>query len=648
MKTQSKSGVATYILFHANLAFSSIEVEDREIVIDRVYFSLLELIEKNHFIKVGLEISGFTLEIIKKLRPSWIKQCKKLCGLGKIEIIASGYMQIIGPLVPYEVNLKNQTIGLKTYENILGIKPSLAYVNEQVLSASLVDLYANLGFEALMCEWNNVHSLKLSTQETIYNNQPIYLKGMKSRIPVIWTDSILFQQFQRVAHFQLTLDDHINFLSNYLNSEAKVFPLYSSDLEIFNYRPGRFKNENQILGDEWQRVKEIISTVNKQFKIILPSEALRVLLNVEIFPFSSKFPILVKKQDKYSLSRWAACGRDASHINTLCTRLFKSLDKTASPKEWKDLLIFWGSDYRTHTTPKRWYHAVKFLEKKVAPYTNRTEQRFFRISKPEEFQIKNGKLIFEKDDLQIVFLLNKGLALQTIQHGQKYHPVCTIWHGTFSNISYAADFFTGSCVLSSSEYGNLSDLSEVSNINYFKASGREFKISATVDMASVARVEKIWTIDLDQERLFFQVNLELLTDFTGSIRLGTLTSKFENSKLWYETHNGGEIAERFYITENLEQHKPISLHQSSSSGFGATHNGKFKFGTECGQQNVDIQIEQDKFHPFLMMQTYQERDKFMTRLFFSVNELDDTSVKKRAHEFSAENKLVAWNIKLRN
>ena len=43
-------------------------------------------------------------------------------------------MQIIGEtLVPYEVNLKNQISASKRTENILGIKPSLAYVNEQVL-----------------------------------------------------------------------------------------------------------------------------------------------------------------------------------------------------------------------------------------------------------------------------------------------------------------------------------------------------------------------------------------------------------------------------------------------------------------------------------------------------------------------------------
>ena len=55
---------------------------------------------------------------------------QQLCGLGKIEIIAN-YANWAFSALRGEFKPDHRP---KTYENILGIKPSLAYVNEQVLS----------------------------------------------------------------------------------------------------------------------------------------------------------------------------------------------------------------------------------------------------------------------------------------------------------------------------------------------------------------------------------------------------------------------------------------------------------------------------------------------------------------------------------
>jgi predicted glycosyl hydrolase (DUF1957 family) len=147
-----------YKIYHGNLAFSAIEEESLPEVIDKTYFPLLELIEKNNF-KVGLELSAFSLEKILELRPIWIEKFKELHKKGLIELIGSGYMQIIGPLVPYEINIRNQKIGLQVYKKILDITPSIAYVNEQVFSSSMVDVYNEAGYKAIAMEWNNAYSI---------------------------------------------------------------------------------------------------------------------------------------------------------------------------------------------------------------------------------------------------------------------------------------------------------------------------------------------------------------------------------------------------------------------------------------------------------------------------------------------------------
>ena len=97
----------SYKIYHANLAFSAIPEEQLAEVIDKCYFPLLNFVEKSKT-KIGLEISGYSLEIIQNIRPAWITKFKELHNQGLIELIGSGYMQIIAPLIPYKVNLQNQ------------------------------------------------------------------------------------------------------------------------------------------------------------------------------------------------------------------------------------------------------------------------------------------------------------------------------------------------------------------------------------------------------------------------------------------------------------------------------------------------------------------------------------------------------------
>ena len=74
---------------------------------------------------------------------------------GPAEFIGSGYTQLIGPLVPAKVNLANQNIGLSVYEKLLGFQPKIALVNEQAYSAGLISIYRNVGYQAIIMEWDN-------------------------------------------------------------------------------------------------------------------------------------------------------------------------------------------------------------------------------------------------------------------------------------------------------------------------------------------------------------------------------------------------------------------------------------------------------------------------------------------------------------
>ncbi|MBW1963068.1 MAG: glycoside hydrolase family 57, partial [Deltaproteobacteria bacterium] len=143
-----------YSVFHLNLAFSSIGEEQRPDVIRRCYWLLLRLAEENR-LPIGIEATGYTLETAAAIDPAWVEELRRLTTEGPCEFIGSGYAQIIGPLVPAQVNDWNQKIGKDIYEKILGIEPKIAIVNEMAYSAGMVECYLNNGYQSIIMEWNN-------------------------------------------------------------------------------------------------------------------------------------------------------------------------------------------------------------------------------------------------------------------------------------------------------------------------------------------------------------------------------------------------------------------------------------------------------------------------------------------------------------
>ena len=107
-----------FAFFHLNIAFSSIEEEQRSEVIARCYWPLLDLAVKHG--PIGIEATGYTLEEIARLDPEWLGRARALIAKGKVELIGSGYAQMIGPLVPARVSEENLRIGNDIYRRLLG------------------------------------------------------------------------------------------------------------------------------------------------------------------------------------------------------------------------------------------------------------------------------------------------------------------------------------------------------------------------------------------------------------------------------------------------------------------------------------------------------------------------------------------------
>ncbi len=203
------------------------------------YWPLLKLAERVG--PLGVEVSGYTLEEIAARDPRWIEAARALLAAGRIELIGCGYSQMIGPLVPARVTAENLRLGMETYERLLGTRPRIALVNEQAYAGGLVGLYRDAGFDALIMDFDNPRAAHPEWDaETAYH--PQFAVGPDGReIALLWSNTIAFQQLQRLAHGDIELETYLRFVRGRRGERSRTLCLYASDAEIFDFRPGRFK-----------------------------------------------------------------------------------------------------------------------------------------------------------------------------------------------------------------------------------------------------------------------------------------------------------------------------------------------------------------------------------------------------------------------
>ena len=109
-----------YGIFHCNLSFSYIPKDLYGQIIERCYWPLLEIIQR-YGVPFGIEIPAYTLQMINRIDPEWVRKLAELWNGGRCQFIGSGYIQSIMPLIPYEVNAKNLHYGNEVYKHLLGL-----------------------------------------------------------------------------------------------------------------------------------------------------------------------------------------------------------------------------------------------------------------------------------------------------------------------------------------------------------------------------------------------------------------------------------------------------------------------------------------------------------------------------------------------
>ncbi len=612
-----------YTLFHLNLMYSSIEENEREVVIDRCYYPLLKIAEKGFHISI--ELSGLTLEIIQKIKPQWVEEFKRLLKEEKVELIGSGYSQIIGPLLPYELNLQNQLIGLDVYENILGVKPKIALVNEMAYSKGLVDVYKEAGYEAIVMEWNNPYRFhKEWNKNWVY--YPQIAKGIESNIPVIWADSIAFQKFQRYAHGEMPLKEYFYYLKSHDSEEIRFFPLYANDVEIFNFRPGRYETEANLKFDEWRRIKKLLGVLkNKGFEFAFLKDTLKFKQNNTLNLESSQQPIPVKKQEKYNINRWALTGRGDLEINTKIFRLLKTFERNKPSKEdWKKLLCLASSDFRTHITQTRWDAFKDEFDGFVKKWNAKPVYFSYSTGKEVKFNIKENlfSLTIETEKLKCVFNKKKGCTARAVIFKKKsQNPLIgTLPHGYYDDISLGADFFSFHSIIEKPGEHKFTNLYET-ECNLI-ANDYKVKIESRC-LDRDAEFLKIYEIFEDALKIYIKITLPK-RDFAiiHPLNITFNPEAFDKNTLFFETHNGFKLPERFELKNQPVAHsQSLSVLISAKHGLGATEGlvvigDKDKNLTFMHNQTLSALIPSIFFLPI--------DNTYFFRLQYSAQEMDET------------------------
>ena len=478
-------------------------------------------------------------------------------------------------------------------------------------------------------EWNNPRSAHPEwLNEWRYFPQKAIGTNVET-IPLIWADSIAFQKYQRYAHGEIDLEEYVKYLKNHMGESDRYFPLYSNDVEIFDYRPGRYNTEAKIKGNsEWDRIIDLYLYLNKQnwCEYVFPSQVLNGLNNEkggrELKLESPAQPIPVKKQEKYNINRWALTGRDDLGINTKCYKIYTSFveNDNKNPNDWKELCYLWSSDFRTHITEKRWKENIEKLDSLLAKYdyceNDIKEKSYSKVEVLEDHKW----IIAENNNYKVVLNKNKGLTIQKLvfkKYG-KESLLGTLDHGYYDDISLGADYYTGHAIIERPGEHKVTDLGRVNPV--VDQNGNRI-----ISIQKLGNYSFNQIVKFEKEKLVFEKNIETDSPEKAIIRPYNFTfnpEAWDIESLFITTYNGGSTPEKFNLKGQKFSHGDIySSLISARHGFGGTE-GSFVIGDIDKTLTFECDMSTSALIPSIIYKEMAGTCFF--RLQYSAREIDET------------------------
>lgn len=619
-----------FALFHLNLAFSSIEEEERPQVVERCYWPLLRLVE-DLGVPLGIELTGATLDTLATIDPTWVASLRALLHAGRCELIGSGRAQLIGPLVPAAVVAANLRLGLADYDRHLGVRPRLALVNEQAWSGGLVRHYLAAGFDAVVMEWDNAWRHHPDWDPTWRYQAQTAVGPDGEGVPVVFSKSITFQKLQRYAHEELEVEELLSYYEGHVGDDARYLCAYSNDAEIFDFRPGRFSAEPPPAEEsEWARLRRLFVRIaaHRRLTFVPPSAVLddptpRHRLRLE----SPEQPIPVKKQGKYNVVRWAVTGRDDLGLNTRCLRLLGAA-RSIPPGDprWTRLCDLWASDLRTHITPSRWARALAeatALEEALG--VSPPLHAWLPLSPLPARAGSDGRTVdLETAAVRVRLNQRRGLSLSGVWFGGDDGPpmVGTLSHGYYDDIGLGADWYTGHLVAEAPGRPRVTDLERVAPLIGTLPDG-DVAIEAVVP-TPLGPVRKRVVLGAREPRVDLLVRLDWPALPVGTLRLGHVTlvpDAWDHETLHFVTTNGGAPEAHALAGHTFDHGAPVSFLVSANGGLGLTEGW---VELRDARRGLRVEVDRERSSLIGLVSHREVGGTFFCRVTLTAGELDDT------------------------
>lgn len=638
-------GVRLYTAWHLNLNYSSIEKKDRPKIIQKCYWPILEIAEATRT-PVGIEISGSSLEAIQAMDPSWVDKATKLAGEGLAEFLGSGYSQIIGPLVPHHINVLNFIRGQTVLEDLLGRKPHIAYVNEQCASSGVLEILADIGFEAVIIEWENSWIANPHwSRELGYRPQRAEVEGSPG---IIWNHSRFFQGLQRLVHRELPMSAYLELFRELQTVESPTVCFYGGDAETFDFRPGRFRSESKIWDSEWASVSEAVANLGYLGgKFVLPSELLKELPNTSLEIFNVGDQIITKKQAKYNVTRWAVGGKANYELNNYAfsrTALGSSNSSLAPKLSDERAISLWASDFRTHITQARWDNllaehpgAIDFSAR------NQPDLTAPKRAKKIHGQTKPIKLVSAQ--ISAIFDLSRGLTIDSLTTNCNCGVtlIGRLPFGSLSGPGHSPDWYTGNVLFQEPGMPQETELSSGVKSDYWQTSeGELFSRHETRSF----RLAKKFRKNEEENSIDLEYLFEWRGHKRGITRAGMMTflpSGWNWDVLTFSAANGGRFRTTFPFQDREIRHSSsVSPLVTASNCIGLTDGG---FSLSDGKHEVSVNLKQYSRAAVLLLDYNPSATHGLLRSSFSLQENDDTTqarvAKATALGFSISTKCLA-------
>ena len=406
--------------------------------------------------------------------------------------------------------------------------------------------------------------------------------------------------------------------------------IYASDAEIFDFRPGRYKTEEQCSGREWDMLAGALAALGREplMRLIAPGAALGAAAhraaNQTLRLETAACPVPVKKQRKYNLSRWAVTGRDDLGVNAACERIYRGMaDRDATDADWKELCYLWASDFRTHITEKRWAGFVARLtaaETKWRGAGTGASSRDARPGNRSRVTSRSKRRASSPASTAAAASPSRRCALRRMRPP----TIGGLPHGHFDDIALQADWYTGDCVFEAPGEHKITDL-EWCETTHQRGYRRWHKSS--VD-GSIRRADRSTRpcASMRSGRASSSISSS-----TGTIGVAAacawatspccpMPSTGRPCRL--TTHNGGREPETYPLHgATIEHGAPVSFLVSSSFGLGMTEGW-----AELGDARTRIRIEVDRTTaPLLGLLTHKRvGGSLFCQLMLSALELDET------------------------